>query len=149
MRREQLHEIRPMSQRRRWAVRAGAGTIAAVGLGLGLAGGYKTVVDQDLDMAPPLLLSAFVAEVGAGLVILEQLRAEEKNKEYLKLQSGLNTRRGLLAALHYRLAERKEALTRMGLIKPEEERSKPIDIPDVFRNAFDNENPDNNDPEAM
>lgn len=140
--RPQHNEIQPMSQKRRWIVRAGAETIAAVGLGLGIASGYETVADQNPDITAPLLVSALGVEAGAGVVILKQLTAEKKNKEYLGLQLLLNQRKGLIAALHYRLEER-------GLIKSQEERSGSIDIPDVFRNAFDNENPEDNNPETV
>lgn len=55
---------------------------------------------------------------------------------------------GLLGALHYHIEERNEILTRMGFIEPKKEIPDSVDnrndIPDVFRNAFDNENPDEN-----
>jgi hypothetical protein len=137
-------EIQPMSQRRRWMVRAGVETIAAVGLGWGLVGGYEAVVDQNPTTASLLLFSALEVEVTAGIVITKQLTAEEKNKDYLELQRLSNERMGLLGGLHYALAEQNEILTRMGLIASQEEEPETIDIPDVFRDAFDNDDTKDN-----
>lgn len=127
-----------MSQKRKWMVRAGAETLAAVGLGLGFVGGYETSVEKNQDAAAEAIAGAVFVEYCAAAVILSQFKAEKKNKDYLEIQKLVNRGVANTALLHYYTAIRNELLgnleNQVGI--SDTSQSEPTQIPDVFRDAF-------------